>query len=82
MNSMTVDVMGIYVPTVGVLAVLSLVLTFALRQLLDRFDFFSLFWHRGVVEISLFALIFGGALVLALGPGLPAFAVFLRHLHF
>ena len=82
MNSMTVDVMGIYVPTVGVLAVLSLILTFALRQLLDRLDFFSLFWHRGVVEVSLFALIFGGALVLALGPGLPAFAFFLRHLHF
>jgi hypothetical protein len=82
MNSMTIDVMGIYVPTVGVLAVLALVLTFALRLVLDRFDFFSLFWHRGIVEVSLFALIFGGVLVLALGPGLPALAFFHSHLHF
>lgn len=82
MNSMTIDVMGIYVPTVGVLAVLSLVLTFALRLLLDRFDFFSLFWHGGIVEISLFALIFGAALVLTLSPGVPVLAFVHSHLHF
>jgi len=82
MNSMTVDVMGIYVPTMGVLAVVALLLTFALRQVLDRFDFFSLFWHRGIVEVSIFVLIFGGALVLVLGPGLPALAFFHSHLHF
>ena len=82
MNSMTIDLMGIYVPTMGVLAALALVLTVALRQVLNRFDFFSLFWHRGLVEVSIFVLLLGCALLLTLGPGLPALALFSSLFHF
>ena len=86
MNSMVIDLMGIYVPTFGVLMALVFIVMFFLRQILDRFNFFSLFWHRGLIEVSIFILLMGGALLVlfAMQAPLPPlhFSVFDFHHYF
>lgn len=67
------DVLGIYVPMFVFQFVLVFLLLFFVRWLLDRLGILSLFWHRGVAEISLFAILFG--LVVLWMSGMPFSAV-------
>jgi len=68
MNGMVIDLMGIYVPSAAVAIAAVFLLLFVIRWLLDRFGIFEWFWHRGLIEVCLFILLFGGVLWLTAGP--------------
>ncbi|MDE1571015.1 DUF1656 domain-containing protein [Aquabacter sediminis] len=53
----TIDILGIYVPTLLVEALAALLATLLLTRLLQRIGFYRLAWHPALVNISLFVLL-------------------------
>ncbi|WP_221033079.1 DUF1656 domain-containing protein [Actomonas aquatica] len=50
---------GVYVPTLLVLAVTALVLQFGLRRLLALANAYTFVWHRGLFDIALYVVLLG-----------------------
>lgn len=53
----TVDILGIYVPTLLVEALAALLATLVLTRLLGRVGFYRLVWHPALLNISLFVIL-------------------------
>lgn len=53
----TVDILGIYVPTLLVEALAALLATLVLTRLLERVGFYRLAWHPALLNISLFVIL-------------------------
>jgi fatty-acid desaturase len=53
----TIDILGIYVPTLLVEALAALLATLILTRVLARMGFYRLAWHPALVNISLFVIL-------------------------
>jgi|GEM_PF-4619112 len=53
MNSQVTDLLGVYVPTLGLAIIGAFVLLLPVRWLLARGGIYRWFWHRGLVDVSL-----------------------------
>ena len=62
---------GVYLPTVLVLAVVAMALTWVLNRLLKAVGAYRLFAFRPLVELALFVLIFGLVSLLTSRSGMP-----------
>lgn len=60
-----ISVFGVFVPALFVAALIAGATLFALRRLLASIGFYRLVWHRTLVDVALFVILFGG-IVLAL----------------
>jgi hypothetical protein len=52
-----VDIYGVFVPILLVWGVIALLLTAVLRRALAHIGFYSLVWHRPLVDLSLLVLV-------------------------
>lgn len=59
-----IAVFDLYMPGLGLLFVLAMILAWLLDRLLASLDLYRLFWHPALLRLSLFACVFGA---LALG---------------
>ncbi len=63
------DLMGVFVPPLGMIAIAVFLLLFLpARLVMMRWRIYRLFWHRGLVDVCLYALLLGGTMLLL---GLP-----------
>ncbi len=53
----TLDILGIYIPTLLAEALAALVATLILTRLLARLGFYRLAWHPALVNLSLFVIV-------------------------
>ncbi|MBC2808610.1 DUF1656 domain-containing protein (plasmid) [Rhizobium ruizarguesonis] len=53
------DLYGVYVPRLLVLMILSFMLVILIRRSLRWFGAYSLVWHRGLFDLSLYVLLLG-----------------------
>ncbi|WNW13531.1 DUF1656 domain-containing protein [Pseudomonas sp. DTU_2021_1001937_2_SI_NGA_ILE_001] len=49
----------LYMPSMGLLFVLAMILAWLLDRLLSGLDLYRLFWHPALLRLSLFACLFG-----------------------
>ncbi|SFA80131.1 Protein of unknown function [Rhizobium sp. NFR07] len=54
------DIYGVFVPTVALLALVAYVVSALLRRLLDRIGFYTLVWHRPLFDMALLVCILAG----------------------
>ncbi|MDK2857811.1 MAG: hypothetical protein PWQ29_798 [Verrucomicrobiota bacterium] len=52
-----INLYGIYIPTLAVLAVTAFVLTTVVERLLVRFDFYRFVWHRPLFNTAMYLII-------------------------
>ncbi|HEY0285701.1 MAG TPA: DUF1656 domain-containing protein [Pseudomonas sp.] len=50
---------GVYMPTVTVMFLVAMVLSWALDRLMSALDLYQFFWHPALLRLSLFCCIFG-----------------------
>lgn len=55
------DLYGIYVPILLVLALATLVVSIIVRRLLAWTGFYSLVWHRALFDLALYVVLLGAA---------------------
>ncbi|WP_208299820.1 MULTISPECIES: DUF1656 domain-containing protein [Azorhizobium] len=60
------DLHGVFIPRLLVLAVAAYVALALLRPLLDRADLYRLVWHRALFDVCLYVLVLGGFVALSL----------------
>ena len=65
MNGQTTDLLGIYVPTLGLAIIAAFVVLLPVRWLFERGGVYRLFWHRGLVDVSLMVVATALLLLLA-----------------
>jgi len=53
MNGQMTDLLGIYVPTLGLAMIGAFLVLLPIRWLMERGGVYKLFWHRGLVDLSL-----------------------------
>jgi hypothetical protein len=54
------DIYGVFIPTLALLALVAYVLSAFLRRLLDRIGFYTLVWHRPLFDMALLVCILAG----------------------
>jgi hypothetical protein len=54
-----IDIFGVYVPELMVLAAISFVLVLVCRRLLACARFYEHVWHRSLFDVSLFVVLLG-----------------------
>jgi hypothetical protein len=54
------DIYGVFIPTLALLALLAYLLSTVLRRLLDRIGFYNLVWHRPLFDLALLVCILAG----------------------
>lgn len=64
MNGQVTDLLGVYVPTLGLAMIAAFVLLLPVRWLLERGGVYRWFWHRGLVDLSLMAIATASILLL------------------
>ncbi len=57
------DIYGIYIPTIGALALLAYVVNTAMQRILARIRFYRLVWHRPLFDAAMYFCILGAAAV-------------------
>lgn len=68
-----IDLYGVFVPGVLVLAVLAFAVATAIRMALAALGCYRHIWHRSLFNLSLFVIVLGAvAAVFAAVPGLPS----------
>ena len=50
---------GVYMPTVTVMFLVAMVLSWALDRFMSGLDLYRFFWHPALLRLSLFSCIFG-----------------------
>lgn len=55
-----IDLYGVFIPTLALLALAAYLLSIVLRKLLDRIGFYKLVWHRPLFDIALLVCILAG----------------------
>jgi protein AaeX len=55
-----IDLYGIYVPGLLLLALLALVVSRGISRLLARLGFYRLVWHPALFDAALFVIVLGG----------------------
>jgi hypothetical protein len=58
------DIDGVYVPSLLLLAVFAFLVTAVLRALLARTGFYALVWHRALFDFATFLIVLGGTVYL------------------
>ncbi|WP_027179093.1 DUF1656 domain-containing protein [Maridesulfovibrio bastinii] len=58
------DINGIFIPTFGIFAVVSLVVSQLLNRALARVGFYRLVWHRPLFNIAFYITILGTSIFL------------------
>lgn len=53
------DISGVFIPTLAVLMGVTYGLYWLLHRLLNRIHFYRLVWHRGLFNVSVYALLLG-----------------------
>jgi hypothetical protein len=53
------DIYGVFIPTLGAIAVASLLLNSILRRVLSRAGFYRLVWHRPLFDMAMYVCLFG-----------------------
>ncbi|MHC1478990.1 DUF1656 domain-containing protein [Frateuria aurantia] len=67
--SSDLDLMGVFVPPMGMIGIAVFLLLFLpVRMAMIRWRIYRLFWHRGLVDVCLYAVLLGITVVLL---GLP-----------
>lgn len=67
--SSDLDLMGVFVPPVGMIGIVVFLLLFLpVRLLMMRLRVYRLFWHRGLVDVCLYSILLGATLLVL---GLP-----------
>ncbi|MBN9045928.1 MAG: DUF1656 domain-containing protein [Rhizobiales bacterium] len=61
------DIYGIYIPTIGALALGAYFVNVLLQRLLARVQFYRFVWHRPLFDAAMYFCILGGAAVLLNG---------------
>jgi hypothetical protein len=54
------DIYGVFIPTLALLALVAFLLSTVLRRLLDRVGFYNLVWHRPLFDLALLVCILAG----------------------
>lgn len=54
------DIYGVFIPTLALLALVAYLLNTALRRLLDRTGFYNLVWHRPLFDLAMLVCILAG----------------------
>jgi hypothetical protein len=65
------DIGGVFAPTLMLWAVVALILSLPVRQLLARIGFYRFVWHRGLFDIALVVLLWGGVAAIAAALDFP-----------
>jgi hypothetical protein len=58
------DIFGVYLPGLMVMAAAAFVLNLVVRRALGAIGFYRLVWHRSLFDLSLFVIFLGGLTVL------------------
>ncbi|GAA5542474.1 MULTISPECIES: DUF1656 domain-containing protein [Brucella/Ochrobactrum group] len=61
------DIYGIYIPTLGVLALGAYVLNTIMQRLLARVRFYRFVWHRPLFDAAMYFCILGAAAIILNG---------------
>ena len=61
------DIYGIYIPTLGVLALGAYVLNTIMQRLLARVRFYRFVWHRPLFDAAMYCCILGAAALILNG---------------
>lgn len=59
------DIYGVFIPTLALLALVAFLLSTVLRRLLDRVGFYNLVWHRPLFDLALLVCILAGLVAAA-----------------
>ncbi|ONF97084.1 DUF1656 domain-containing protein [Sphingomonas jeddahensis] len=62
---------GVFVPTLLLLGIAALVLTFAIVRVMNAFGLHRIFAYRAAVDLAIFVLVIGGLAVLLQTFGIP-----------
>ena len=55
-----IDIYGVYVPGLLMLMVVAFAVSVAVRRVLSWTGAYALVWHRGLFDVALYVLLFGG----------------------
>ena len=54
------DIYGVFLPTLFVLGLVAMAVTFVVRRLLTAFRVYRIVWHRSLFDLALFVVVLGG----------------------
>ncbi|PRH84444.1 DUF1656 domain-containing protein [Labrys okinawensis] len=55
-----IDIFGVYVPSLMILALLAVITNLLLRSVLARVGVYRLVWHRSLFDLALFVIVLSG----------------------
>lgn len=55
-----IDIFGVYVPNLMILALAALIASLPIRSLLARAGIYRLVWHRSLFDLALFVIVLSG----------------------
>ncbi|MBP0579067.1 DUF1656 domain-containing protein [Labrys sp. LIt4] len=55
-----IDIFGVYVPSLMILALLAVIANLLLRSVLARVGVYRLVWHRSLFDLALFVIVLSG----------------------
>lgn len=61
------DIYGVFIPTLGALALAAMVASTVLRRLLTAIGFYRLVWHPPLFNLALYICLLGGLVLLFQG---------------
>ena len=54
------DIYGVFLPTLFVLGLVAMAVTFAVRRVLTTLRVYRIVWHRSLFDLALFVVVLGG----------------------
>ncbi|MDT3377731.1 DUF1656 domain-containing protein [Labrys portucalensis] len=55
-----IDIFGVYVPSLMILALVAIIANLLLRSVLARAGVYRLVWHRSLFDLALFVIVLSG----------------------
>lgn len=55
-----IDIFGVYVPSLMILALVAIIANLLLRSVLARVGVYRLVWHRSLFDLALFVIVLSG----------------------